>query len=101
MEHHHYYFYSLKTIVLFCILLLALKKITSKNKFYVLIEFIFRFSIGLFIIIYFIQNKKLNIDKHDRILLIMSGFIILILIDYIRVINILFNTHYIDRKCDD
>lgn len=94
MKHHHYYFYTLKVIILFCILLLALKKITNKNKFYILFDFIFSFSIGLFLIIYFIQNKELNIDKHDKIIFIMAGFIILILIDYIKVINILFETQY-------
>ena len=96
MKYHHYYFYSIKVIVLFCILLLALKKITNANKFYILFDFIFRFSIGLFIIIYFTQNKKLNINKHDKIIFIMAGFVILILIDYVKVINILFDTHYLD-----
>lgn len=96
MKHHHYYFYSLKIIVLFCILLLALKKITNTNKFFILFEFIFKFSIGLFIIIYFTQNKELNINKHDKFIFIIAGFIILILIDYIKVINILFDTNYPD-----
>jgi hypothetical protein len=99
MQNRHYFFFSLKFIVLFCILLLALKKITNINKFYILVEFIFRLSIGLFIIVYFITHKNLNIDKHDRIIFIVSGFIIIILIDYIRVINILFNTHFIDPNC--
>ena len=99
MKHRHYYFFSIKIIILFCVLLLALKKITSTNIFYVLFEFIFRFSIGLFIIIYFVTHKKLNISHHDRLLFIISGFVILILIDYIKVINILFNKKIVDKNC--
>jgi len=100
MEVYHIYFFTLKIIILILLLLIFLRIIKLKSKIFILIDFIFKFSMGLLIIIFFSTNKSLNISKEDRLLFIVSGFILIILIDYIKVINILFNKNYMDIKCD-
>ena len=89
MKGYHLYFYLLKILILIFIGLISLKIINVKNKYYIIIESIFKFSLGLFIIIYFSMNKNNNIilPKHDRIIIILSGFILILLVDYKNIIN--------------
>ena len=94
MRFYHLYFYILKFTVLLLLILISLKIIPINGKFFTLIDFIFKVSIGLFIVIFFSKNTSLNINKYDRLIIIMAGFILLLLIDYVDVINILFNTNY-------
>jgi hypothetical protein len=68
---------------------MSLKIIKVNNKIYIIIDLIFKLSLGFFIIIFFSINKNLNIDNHDRILIILSGFVLILLIDYIKIINII------------
>jgi hypothetical protein len=91
MKAYHLYFYILKFIILLFIALMSLKIIPIKNKLFIIIDFIFKLSLGLFIIIFFSKNHYDKISKYDRILIILSGFILILLIDYITVINILLN----------
>lgn len=98
MKSYHLYFYILKFLILVLIALMSLKIIPVKNKISIIIDFIFKLSFGIFIIAFFsTNNNKLNRD--DRILIILSGFILILLIDYIAIINILFNKHIKDPKC--
>ena len=69
--------------------MMSLKIIKVNNKIYIIIDLIFKLSLGFFIIIFFSINKNLNIDNHDRILIILSGFVLILLIDYIKIINII------------
>ena len=98
MEHYHYYFFLLKFLIIMSIALMALKIIPMHNKLFILIDTVYKISLGLFIIIFFARTK-LPLDKHDRILIILSGLVLLLLIDYIAVINVLFNKHYKDERC--
>jgi hypothetical protein len=77
---------------------MSLKIIKIKNKIFMVIDSIFKFSLGLFIIIFFSTNNFDKISKEDRVLIILSGFILIILIDYIALINILFNKHIKDDR---
>lgn len=99
MKVYHLYFYILKLVILILITLMLLKIIPLKGKIFVIIDTIFKFSLGLFIIIFF-STKKLDIDKHDRMIIIISGFILVLLIDYIHLVNILFNKHYKDYRLE-
>lgn len=81
METIHYYFYTIKIIILIAIILMRLKIIPIDGKYYIIIEGLFKISLSIYIILFF-ATSKLNIDRHDRILFIMSGFILLSLIDY-------------------
>lgn len=77
---------------------MSLKIITVKNKLFILIDFVFKLSFGAFIIIFFSCNKYDNLEKYDRLLIILSGFILILLIDYIEVINVIFNLHIKDER---
>ena len=99
MKVYHLYFYILKLVILILIALMLLKILPLKGKYFVIIDTVFKFSLGLFIIIFF-TNKKLDIDKHDRMIIIISGFILLLLIDYIHLVNILFNKNYKDYRLE-
>ena len=95
MKDYHIYFYILKFAILVLIALMSLRIIPIKNKLFVLVDCVFKISLSIFIIIFFTTKKFIGLDDHDRLLIILSGFILLLLIDYIKVINILFNL-YID-----
>ena len=99
MKVYHLYFYILKLLILILFSLMLLKIIPVKGKNFIIIDTIFKFSLGLFIIIFF-TNNKLDIDKHDKIIIIISGFILLLLIDYIHLVNILFNKNYKDYRLE-
>ena len=51
------------------------------GKYYTIIESLFKFSLGLFIIIYF-SNKNLNVDRHDRILFYIAGVVLIAMVNY-------------------
>ena len=68
-------------------------KIPIKTKIHILIEFIFKVSFSIFIIVFFTIDKSNNLKNNDRVLIILSGFILLLLIDYIEFINIMFDLH--------
>ena len=51
------------------------------GKYYTIIESLFKFSLGLFIIIYF-SNKKLNVDRHDRILFYIACVVLIAMVNY-------------------
>lgn len=91
MKHYHIFFFILKFIILLLISLISLKIIPLKTKIYILIDFIFKVSFSIFIIVFFTMNKYDNLKNDDRILIILSGFILLLLIDYIKVINVFLN----------
>jgi hypothetical protein len=98
MRDYHIYFYILKFTILVLIALMSLKIIPVKNKLFILIDCIFKISLALFIIIFFTTKKIIGLDDHDRLLIILSGFILLLLIDYIKIINIVFNLHLDDFR---
>ena len=79
---YHYYFFLIKILLLILIVLMLLQKIPYKGKYYILLESIFKFSLGLFIILYFSNNNCNTLNKHDRLLIIISGFILIFLVDY-------------------
>jgi len=99
MRRYHLFFFILILLILLLIALISLKIIPVRNKIFVLIDFIFKLSFGAFIIIFFSMNKYDNLESYDRILIILSGFILILLIDYIEVINIIFNLHIKDDRC--
>jgi len=81
MKSYHYFFYTLKLIILIAILLSRVGIIPVDGKYHIIIESLFKFSLGIFIIIYF-SNKDLDVEKHDRILFYISGIVSISMIDY-------------------
>jgi hypothetical protein len=91
MKGYHLYFYILKFLILLMIALISLKIIVIKNKFILLMDSIFKISFGLFIIIFFTKNINHSLEKNDRMIIILSGFILILLVDYIGLINFILN----------
>ena len=85
MELYHYFFNIIRIIILLLVLLMGLKIIPMKGKYYVLIQTILRIFIGLFIIIYF-SKKDLAISADDKAIIISSGIILIITTDYSELI---------------
>ncbi len=88
-----YYFFVLKTIITIAIILMFFGKISSHGPLYVLIDTIFKVSLGIYIILFFGYQKLPNLDPHDRLLLIISGFILLITIDYKEAYGLIIGEH--------
>ena len=91
MKAYHIYFYLLKLIILILVALISLKIIPTRNNFFIIIDSIFKLSLGLFIIIFFSTSNINKLLKEDRILIVLSGFILILLIDYISLINLFYN----------
>ena len=98
MKRYHLIFFILILLILLLIALISLKIIPVRNKIFVLIDFVFKLSFGAFIIIFFSMNKYDNLENYDRLLIILSGFILILLIDYIEVINVLFSLQIKDNR---
>ena len=88
METYHMFLYIIKISILILIALVSVKIIPVKKEIYVITDFVFKFLLGIFII-YFFLNTKLNIDSHDKLIFILSGFILILLVDYIELIKII------------
>jgi hypothetical protein len=59
------------------------------------------FTLAELLIIFFLKNNSVKLEQYDKILIILSGFILILLIDYIEVINILLNKHIKDPRCSN
>ncbi len=81
MQPYHYFFYILKFIILIALLLMRVGLIPINGKYYIIIESLFKFSLGIFIILFF-RNKDLNVDRHDKILFFIAGIVLISMIDY-------------------
>jgi hypothetical protein len=101
MKYYQFILYLVKLIILIIIALISLNIIHVRSKVLIIIDFIFKFTFGLFIIYYFLFTKNVKIDIHDRLIFILAGFVLLALIDYIKVINIVFGLKIKDKMWND
>ena len=81
MKPYHYFFYTLKFIILIALVLIRFGLIPVNGKYYIIIDSLFKFSLGIFIIIFFLNNE-LNVERHDKILFFISGVVLILMIDY-------------------
>lgn len=96
MKVYHVFFFLLQLVILGAIALIYIKKFPTKNNVYIIIDSLFKFSLGLFIVTYFLTNKEHKIQMYDRILIILFGLTLLVLIDYIALMNIVFQMNLSD-----
>ena len=92
MKLYQIYLLLLEFIILIMIGLVSLKYFDNKNQILLMIDSLFKFSIGLFLIIYFLNN---DVNDNDKVIFIVSGFIMILLIDYIQICKFIFG----DDKC--
>ena len=90
MKVYHVLFFLMQLVILCAIALIYVKKFSTKNKVYIIIDSLFKFSFGLFIVTYFLTNREHKIQMYDRVLIILFGLTLLALIDYIELINVVF-----------
>jgi hypothetical protein len=64
------------------VILGSLNIIPKKTKFFIVIELLFKISLSLFLIFYIGSHKKYELDKDDRYIIMGSGVVILLLINY-------------------
>jgi hypothetical protein len=96
MKVYHIFFFLLQLVILCAIALIYIKQFSTKNNVYIIIDSLFKFSLGLFIVTYFLTNKEHKIQIYDRILIILFGLTLLALIDYIALMNIVFQINLSD-----
>jgi len=77
-----YYFIVLKILISIGILLIIFGKVKSDGPIYTILDTVFKVSLGIYIILFFGYNKVPGVNPHDRLLLIVSGFVLLITINY-------------------
>jgi hypothetical protein len=97
---HQFILYIIKLAILIIISLMSIKVIHVKTKTFIIIDFIFKLSLGSFLIYFFLFSNKIKLNVHDRLIFILSGFVLILLIDYIKVINIIFGQKIKDDLCD-
>ena len=102
MKNYHYYFYILTIIIFIFIGYTVFTKNIKKNRkeyIYRLIDFIFKLSFSIFIIIYFSKTNIVGLNNDDRVLIIICGFVLILLIDYKKIIDIVIHKKYINYDC--
>jgi len=67
----------LKIIVLILTAMVFFGIIPLDNNVYLLVNNLLKFSLGLFIIYFFMNNKFSNINYHDKLFIITGGFFLL------------------------
>lgn len=84
-QNYHFYFFILKFIIIFVIGIMSLKLIEvnndNKKKIIAFIDGLFKLSIGLFLILFFSNNNCNILNIYDRVLLVLSGFVLILLAD--------------------
>jgi membrane-associated HD superfamily phosphohydrolase len=64
-------------------LILGTLNIIPKNtRFFIVVELLFKVSLSLFLIFYIGNHKKYELDKNERLIIMGSGIVILLLINY-------------------
>ena len=92
MKVYHIYFYILNIIILILLTLISLKKIKNYDNIKIIIDSLFKLSIGLFILFFFLNTKLNNLSNNDKVLIILSGFILILLVNYRDFIKIIVNS---------
>jgi hypothetical protein len=93
MELHHYYFFTIKTLILIGTLLIVTGKIEDNRPLFLIMDTIFKMSLGFYLIYYFSKmntnNSNSSMDSHDKFLFMISGFILLITINYSEIYSLI------------
>ncbi len=85
----HYIFYSMKLLILLSIVLMRFNIIPQEGPLFLILDTLFKFSLGVYVIYFFGFNLCPNINPHDRLLFIISGFILIILIDFKSLLSVI------------
>ncbi len=105
MELHHYYFYTIKTLILIGTILITTGKIEDDRPLFLIMDTIFKISLGIYLIYYFSKMNKNNsnssMDSHDKFLFMISGFILLVTINYSEIYSLITGSSSNENKVKD
>ncbi len=97
MDFIQYYFYIIKIIIIIGLLLMYTGVISYNRPLFLILDTLFKVSLGVYMIYYFSNKNKLqNMDSHNRLLFMMAGFILLVTINYEGIYKMI--TGYDDNK---
>jgi len=83
MKLYHIALLLIKIFISVQIILIFLKLESPTHRVYVITDAIFNFYVGAFIITYFLfATKNVVIDIHDRLFVLLGGFLLIYNIDY-------------------
>lgn len=111
MKHYQVYLFTLKILFMFGLFLTLMNKIPRTAPLYVIIDTVFKISLGIMIIWFFKNNKGGTIDKHDRMLFMIAGVLLILGINYKEVLHAFYGedaskasctssmVKYVDKPC--
>jgi len=77
MLKYHIYFLFLKVIIFIQFSLIFLQKESVNSIYYIILDIIFKISLGLFLMAFFIAQKFREIDFMDRYIISLAGSLLL------------------------
>lgn len=96
MKWYQIYFLFLKLFVIIQFILILVKKESEDTILFLISDTLFKVSIGLFLILYFLLNKVPELDTFDRIIICFGGTLLLFDAIYINLPKILYILFKID-----
>ena len=92
MKLYHIALLLIKVFISVQLVLIFFKLESPTHRVYVITDAIFNFYVGAFIIIYFLfATKNVVIDIHDRLFVLLGGFLLIYNIDYKELLNAIKN----------
>lgn len=88
MKLYHIALLLIKIFISVQLVLIFFKLESPTHRVFVITDAIFNFYVGAFIIIYFLfATKNVVIDIHDRLFVLLGGFLLIYNIDYKELLN--------------
>ena len=88
MKLYHYFFVALKIIIILLIILNKMYETTNSHYIEGILEDIFAIFVGLMVLFFFWPFKKdVNLDKHDKLIVLSAGTLLLITKNYKKLIK--------------
>lgn len=94
MENYHTFFFVLKFILVIFLLLIYLDKLPKDSDLFLVFDSIFKFSLGIFILYFTLKKKSYHIGREDKVLLVITGILLILSIDLINLLKIPNNIIY-------
>ena len=77
MLKYHYYFLLLKMCIFVQFLLILTQKQSINSVYYIISDLVFKISLGLFLLAFFLSSKFSDVDKYDRYIVSFAGSLLL------------------------
>jgi hypothetical protein len=95
MKFHTIYFLFLKVLFVVQFVLISLQKQSETSVFYLITDFIFKMSIGLFLVLYFYFNHLPGLYAWDKVVISFAGALLMFDAAYIVLPKVALHYGYI------